>query len=89
MRRVILGWIIAMGLCASAYGERAYDVGVARVDITPGYSIRLSGYAVRTKESEGVEQRLWAKALAVESDGEGAALLVTVDNISVPGALVD
>ena len=30
------------------------QIGVAKIDITPAYPIRLSGYAVRKKESDGV-----------------------------------
>src|SRR4051794_40628773 len=59
--------------------------GVAAVDITPDGPIRLSGFAVRTKESEGVRQHLWAKALALGDGGQGAsAVLVAVDNLGVP-----
>jgi hypothetical protein len=62
-------------------------VGVAKIDITPDYPIRLSGYGNRREESEGVEQHLWAKALAIGSDADGPAVLVTVDNCGVPAAL--
>jgi hypothetical protein len=73
-------------LTASAR-DSAPQVGVAKMDITPDYPIRLSGYAARTSESEGIEQRLWAKALAIGSDREGPAILVTVDSTGVPGRL--
>jgi putative membrane-bound dehydrogenase-like protein len=63
------------------------DVGVAKIDITPDYPIRLCGYAVRKKESEGVAQHLWAKALAIGSDKEGPAILITVDNTGVPASI--
>jgi hypothetical protein len=43
-----------------------YQVGVAQVDITPDYPIRLSGFGFRRTESEGVTQRIWAKALAIQ-----------------------
>ena len=33
-------------------------VGVARVDITPDYAVRLCGYAARKTPSEGAEQKL-------------------------------
>ncbi len=63
-----------------------YAVGVARVDITPSYPIRLSGFGFRRTESEGVTQRIWAKALAIgEKD---PALLVMVDNLGVPQSMV-
>jgi putative membrane-bound dehydrogenase-like protein len=88
MRRLVILLVVAL-LHGAAQAETLYDVGVARVDITPAYPIRLSGYAVRTKESEGIEQHLFAKAMAIGSDREGAALLVTVDNLAVPGYLID
>jgi hypothetical protein len=59
------------------------------VDITPDYPIRLMGYAVRKTESEGVEQRLWAKALAVEFEQGRPAVLLTVDNCAVPGSITE
>ncbi len=57
-------------------------VGAARVDITPGYPVRLTGYAARKTESEGVFQKLWAKAVAI-GVGKEASVLVTVDNCGV------
>ncbi|MHB8520666.1 MAG: neutral/alkaline non-lysosomal ceramidase N-terminal domain-containing protein [Limisphaerales bacterium] len=69
--------------------EPAIPVGAARIDITPPYPIRLSGYAVRKTESAGVEQRLWAKALAIGSDRDGPAILITVDNCGVPANVTD
>ena len=62
-------------------------VGVAKVDITPDYAVRLSGYGGRREESEGVAQRLWAKALAIGSDAEKPALLLTVDNCGIPESM--
>lgn len=73
----------------SAATDSAFQVGVARIDITPEYPIRLSGYAVRKAESEGVEQKLWAKALAVGSDQEGPAILITVDNCGVCANVIE
>jgi hypothetical protein len=63
-------------LAAAPAGPRA---GVARTDITPGEPIRLTGFAVRKTNSVGVEQRLWAKALVLETDGGRPAVLLTVD----------
>src|SRR5262245_25926247 len=76
-------------LCASGATEKLalVEVGVARIDITPTYPIRLSGYAARKKESEGVAQHLWAKALAIGSDKEGPSILLTVDNTGVPASV--
>ncbi len=59
-------------------------MGVAKIDVTPSYPVRLAGYAVRKTESEGVAQHLFAKALAFGSDKEKPALLITVENCGVP-----
>src|SRR3954454_11972814 len=64
-------------------------VGVASADITPSYPIRLCGYASRKRESAGVAHRLIAKALAIGSDKDGPAILLTVDNTGVPKSIRD
>jgi hypothetical protein len=64
-------------------------VGVAVVDITPSYPVRLTGYGSRKTESEGVENRLKAKALAIGSDDQGPCVLVAVDNCGVPAKVID
>src|SRR4051812_6512867 len=61
--------------------------GAASVDITPDYPVRLSGYGSRREPNAGVAQHIFAKALAIGSDDEGPAVLVTVDNCGVPGSL--
>jgi hypothetical protein len=63
-------------------------IGVARQDITPDGPIRLTGYGSRTTESEGVEQQLWARALAI-GEGKDAVVLVTVDLCGIPATLAD
>ncbi len=62
-------------------------VGVASVDITPDYPVRLSGYGSRRNVNDGVAQHIFAKALAIGGDKEGPAVLVTVDNCAVPGTI--
>ncbi len=64
-------------------------VGVAEVDITPDYPIRLSGYGSRRTESDGIIQRIWAKALAIGSDADGPVVLVTVENCGLPDELTE
>lgn len=59
--------------------------GFARRDITPSYPVMLSGFGFRRSESEGVGQRIWAKAMAL-----GASepfVLVTVDTLGCPWAI--
>ena len=61
-----------------------FQAGVARVKITPPTPFWMSGYAARTHPSEGVEQDLWAKALALRDPGGHQVVLVTTDLIGLP-----
>jgi Neutral/alkaline non-lysosomal ceramidase, N-terminal len=66
-------------------------VGVAVVDVTPDYPIRMVGYESRKTESAGIASRLKVRALAIGADGDadrGPAVLVAVDNCAV-GAKVN
>jgi putative membrane-bound dehydrogenase-like protein len=65
----------------------AYRVGAAAVNITPDYPVRLSGFGFRRAESEGVTQKIWAKALAIDDGKNGAAVIITVDNLGIPESM--
>ena len=67
----------------------AWKAGVATAKITPQKSMWMSGYAARKKPSEGVEQDLFAKALALEDKAGGRAVIVTMDIIGVRTKLRD
>ena len=56
-------------------------VGIAEIDITPTYPIRLSGYGARRDGTVQVETTLRAKALAIGN--EQPALLITLENCGV------
>lgn len=43
-----------------AVEEALYSVGAAKTDITPDYPVRLSGYGGRERESEGIDQHIFA-----------------------------
>jgi neutral ceramidase len=66
-----------------------FQAGVARVKITPPQPFWMSGYAARTHPSEGVEQDLWAKALALRDSSGRRVVLVTTDLIGLPRAISD
>ena len=69
--------------------ETTRQVGAASVDITPDYPVRLSGYGGRRLPNTGISLHIFAKALAIGSDDEGPAVLVTVDNVGVPASMRD
>src|SRR3954467_8963840 len=79
-----------------AGGAELVSVGAAVVDVTPSYPIRLMGYGSRKAESEGVASPLKVRALAIggdaaekEKEGEGPAVLITVDNCAVGAFMTD
>lgn len=80
---VVLILTLALGLLRSAAAPHTLPVGVAAVDITPDYPIRLSGFGFRRTESEGVTLKIWAKAFAIGDEKNGPAIIVTVDNLGV------
>src|SRR4028119_2301590 len=70
--------------------NRTMEVGVARIDITPQTPIRLAGYGNRKKsESEGVINRLEAKALAFGRDAQHPTIFITVDLVGIPGHITE
>jgi len=84
----LIGWLfVGLAWMVPAVRGESIAVGVARIDITPEGPIRLNGFLARDSESRGVQQRIWAKALAMGSDEQGVSLLVTVDILGVPDAI--
>lgn len=94
-RRVIapvaLQWLAvglgASGGLAAAPNPATWRAGVASADITPEASMYLAGFGARTKPSDGVEQKLYAKALALADAAEGRFVFVTLDLIGVERTL--
>ena len=60
-----------------------WKAGAAKVVITPGQSMWMSGYGARVKPSEGKETELYAKALVLEDATGKRSLLVTLDLVGV------
>ena len=86
---ILLSCLILGSTRASGDEKAVVAVGVAQVDITPRYPVRLSGYLSRKTESNKVAQRIWAKALAIGSDQHGPVVLASVDNLGVGESIVE
>lgn len=82
-------WCWTAAAAAAADGEGVYDVGVARVDITPDYPIRLHGFGGRREESDGITQRIWAKAMAIGADDQKPVVIVTLDSLGIRESMID
>jgi len=70
-------------------GATSHKAGTGRIDITPAGPIWMSGYAARTRPSEGVLAPLWAKALALEDNKGNRTVIVTTDLIGLPREITD
>jgi putative membrane-bound dehydrogenase-like protein len=82
-------WLLGSLTVPSSEAADNLNVGVAQVDITPDYPVRLSGFGFRRTESEGITLRVYAKALAFGNPTNVSALLITVDNLCVPNEIVE
>ena len=85
LRLFVLGVGLLSGLACAA----EWRAGAARVDITPEEPIWMSGYASRNKPSEGVLQRLHARALVLEDRRGEKIVIVSTDLIGLPRSLTD
>lgn len=84
--------IVAVCGCVSSAGaskEAVYRVGVARVEITPTEPVRLSGYDTRKVPHQGVENPIFARALAFEDIHGTRALVLSVEAIGTTRAITE
>ncbi|HVY69822.1 MAG TPA: neutral/alkaline non-lysosomal ceramidase N-terminal domain-containing protein, partial [Verrucomicrobiae bacterium] len=90
MKRPVVWLLIACFFSSIAQAADGFrPVGVATIDVTPDFPIRLTGYVVRKGLAESALTRLYAKALAIGSDADGPAIIVTVDNCGVGANVVE
>src|SRR5688572_14917026 len=87
-RALVQALLIAIGVALSLEAAGGFSAGAARVDITPAYPVRLSGYGGRRNESSGVAQQIFARALALGEEGSPPAVLLAVENLGVPDRVV-
>lgn len=66
-----------------------WQVGIARVDITPSDTLWLAGYGFRSHAATGTLHQLWAKAIAFQDEQQHRGVLVTADLLGFPKGLSD
>lgn len=70
--------------------KQTINAGVATIDITPQWPMRLAGFGVRPKrEADGTALPLHAKALALGSNYNNTAILITLDLIGINKKITD
>ncbi|MBM3787078.1 MAG: hypothetical protein FJW30_22200 [Acidobacteria bacterium] len=82
--RIVLGF----AACLTVFAVE-WKAGIGRVEITPEKPIFLSGYAARKKPSEGVKQKIWAKAVAFQDKSGNRVVFVGTDLIGFSRSLSD
>ncbi len=80
---------VLLSSSVSAQSADHYSVGVAAVDITPDYPIRLNGFGNRREETEAVSQRIFARALAISHGNQSPLVLITLDSLGVRTSMVN
>ena len=98
MKRLLssaLALCLLIGLCACAKTpgqgkkQKMFQAGFGRVDMTPGFSLGLSGYDnAETRRSVGAKDPIYMTCVAM-SDGEETVLLLTADVLGVNNALIE
>jgi hypothetical protein len=81
--------LLSAPTASSAAADQPWRAGAAAVDISPREPVWLAGYAARAHASEGVSQRIHAKALALEDAGGRKLVIVTSDLLGFTAALAD
>ena len=90
---LLLALCMVLGLCAcgssgnteetGAAAAAGLQIGYAKINITPDYSVGLSGYSdAESRMSEGFITYIFATCIAA-TDGDETILLYTVDNIAM------
>lgn len=84
-------WLLALFLLLgqAPAAENLRSIGTARIEVTPEFPIRLTGYVARKELARSAFHPLWAKAIAIGSDAESPAIIITVDNCGVCANVVD
>jgi neutral ceramidase len=82
-----------LALAAVAFGgsqqAAAWKAGAAALDITPGTSLWMAGFARRKQASQGTALPLQAKALALQAGDGRPVVLVTTDLLGLTARITD
>ena len=81
--RLIASVVVVIGIRGNlAICQEMISVGVAKVDATPKHPVVLAGYGGRDSEFDGIDSKLWARALVIGQ--QRPAVVVVLDNCGIP-----
>lgn len=84
---ILLGILTASNLPGDL--QAAWEVGVAKVDITPTEPVALAGYGGKTRLPLRVVHPIWIKAMAFRDDTGAVSVLVTADLVGLTTRMTD
>ena len=89
MNKKLVPFVVVMVLSAmiSRHAVAQWKIGVAKRDVTPIEPVLLAGYGSRTAPSDGIDTKLWARALVIAV--QYPHLVMAVDNCGVPAEMVE
>ena len=82
--RFLLSILVLIASTTGLAAAETMQFGFAKVDITPTEPVRLSGYGNRDKPHEGVDESLFARAMAIRHGQGKIHLLISIDTIGIP-----
>ena len=81
----LIGFTGVNSVAAADDAQRFMQIGVAKVDVTPHSPAVLAGYGGRTQPFQGVDSKLWARAIVMGT--ENPVVIVVLDNCGVPATV--
>ena len=79
MKRVIAFCLLLF--CTDAIAEESFEFGFGKQEITPSKPMRLDGYGSREMPFEGIDEKLFTRAMAIKNGSGDLYVLVSVDTI--------
>ena len=73
--------------CRDVLAENHWRAGLAKLDITPQQSVRLSGYGSRTQPTSVVATPLHTRCLAIQDHSKATHLLIAIETIGLPSEM--
>jgi neutral ceramidase len=89
LSRTATAVLLLATLCAGDLQGADLKAGFGRCQITPPLPILMAGFDNSTKPAESVATDLWTKALTLEDPTGRKVVVITVDLVTMPRAMID
>lgn len=86
-QRSMVALIFVLFCSGPCFALETFEFGFAKRDITPERPLRLSGYGTRSEVFESIDEKLYARVMALRSSQSPLSIMVSVDTIGFPETL--